>query len=80
MGNNPFVLFLTLAPRTDLSLTHTETTDTTFLSEFNSPSAAFTSAPYHLKLKEEILGLTENQIQWLCRDAPNTSAMHLSVF
>lgn len=66
MENNPFVLFLTLAPRTDPSLTHTKTADTTFLNEFNSPSVVFTSAPNHLNLMEEILGLTENQTQRLC--------------
>lgn len=78
MGNNPFVLFLT--PRTDLSLTHTKTADTTFLSEFSSPSAAFTSAPSQLNLMEERLRLTENQTQWLCRGVSNTSAMHLDLF
>lgn len=78
MGNNPFVLFLTLAPRTDLSLAHTKTADTTFLNEFNSPTAAFTSAPNHLNLMEERLELTENQ--WLCRGVPNISAMHLGLF
>lgn len=80
MGNNPFMLFLTLAPRTDLSLIHSGTTDTTFLSEFNSPSAAFTSAPNHLNLKEERLGLTKNQTWWLCRGVANTPATHLSLF
>lgn len=80
MGNNPFVLFLTLAPRTDLSLAHTKTADITFLNEFNSPGAAFTSAPNRLNLMEERLGLTENQTQWLCRGVPNISAMHSGLF
>lgn len=79
MGNNPFVLFLTLAPRTDLSLAHAKRADT-FLNEFNSPRAAFTSVPNHLNLMEERLGLTENQIQWLCRGVTNISAMLLGLF
>lgn len=50
-----------------------------FFNEFNSPSAAFTSAPSQLNLMEKRLGLTD-QAQWLCIGVRKTSAVPLGLF
>lgn len=60
MGYNLFMLFLTPLHRPDLTLTHTRTADMAFFNDFNSTSAAFTSAPNQFKLMEERYGLAKN--------------------